>query len=82
MYRARNRPDLHTSTEEEHKRYYIGRTSEYLAKNGADSLEEFLDYLYDQAYLKGQVDERMNRERIWESLHGLSSAKEESNINE
>lgn len=78
----KKRPDLHTSTGEEHKRYYIGRTSEYLVKHGADGLEDFLDYLYDQAYLKGQVDERLNRERIWESINGLSPAKEESIINE
>jgi hypothetical protein len=56
--------DLHSSSKEEYKQDVIAKIKEDFAKYGEESLGGLLDYLFDKAYLKGEVDERQFRDKI------------------
>jgi hypothetical protein len=55
--------DLHSSSREEYKQFYITTVKEDLSKY-PDQLDAILDYLFDQAYLKGEVDQRQFIDKI------------------
>lgn len=72
----KDRPHLHKCSPEEHKRFYIERTMKYLTEHGLDSLEIYLENLYDQAHLKGQVDEWLRIERSRSAFTDHAPAEE------
>ncbi|MGG3471525.1 hypothetical protein ABES02_29175 [Neobacillus pocheonensis] len=56
--------DLHQSTQVEHKQRSLAAVKEDFEKHGMERLDDLLEYLYEIAYLKGQVDERQFIDKI------------------
>ncbi|MEC4566794.1 hypothetical protein L8C07_12630 [Paenibacillus sp. CMAA1739] len=64
----KNKIDLHSSTTEEHKAFYVQKVKgEIYERLGVDAteVEYILNYLYEKGHLKGETDERASMKRTY-----------------